>query len=72
MANYYSMRFQIPETISPGLARSRFFWVRDSMFHRFRAQVGVRAVRREAEEISRRIHRSAGPFTADLPGRVRL
>src|ERR1022692_3767471 len=26
----YSMRFQIPESISPALARSRFFWVRNS------------------------------------------
>jgi hypothetical protein len=26
----YSMRFQIPESLSPALARSRFFWVRDS------------------------------------------
>jgi hypothetical protein len=26
----YSMRFQVPESLSPILARSRFFWVRDS------------------------------------------
>ena len=27
----YSMRFQLPESVSPRLARSRFFWVRDSV-----------------------------------------